>query len=899
MRSRKDIYSSYSYIMSKVGRPDVWRLMFALYLMATVSPPSMAADYNLRLRTDNVPDFTDIESLVHSVTDQWQTPQEKCIAIWSLNRQSRRQTSCATEGGRLIWDPILHYNSYGTLNCGIVSSLNSACWKQLGYKTRYIQLGDHTVCEVSWDGGKKWHMFDSSMSFFCYNHDGEVASCKEIEESHACELSGGVSEPGHYYLYHGAPQCVSHLGGDAWRKASDRPVEFDRTLKNGADSFTDGFEPDSPYTEYARYGHRYRLGLLPHQTYTRFWQPLELVPAYESSYAAIQCYRPSGGKRRDPKDMTNMRGNGMWDFEPIFDESDCTELFYQDSKIELRGKDGNGPKLHPTTAGELASVVFEVSAANVITSLRISGAGYRQQETDHLRLLVSRDAGINWQEVWKSSEVGAQEIRLNLLAEVAGVTECLVKVEMMAVDDKVDAGLDSLKLTTVTQLNRRTLPKLTLGSNLVTLTADEQAECVFLWPMLKEGVCRETLFEHHNLHCGDGAERFYAATLGPAENGEEGYATWRIELPTDVTGATIGVVATNKSSKSYVAVQTSFDGLDYREILRKSSDSPPYDKQEIYEFDKKDVPAGVREFYVRSTFKTETGAGTYNKPGLQDLSISVQHEPRNRELQPVEITYHWIEHREAGDVERSHTEIVESMPHEYKINTAGYRDPTMLSVRMRLANANEQYSLGYSDDNDVGGAYEQTKVVYAWGKNLAFQKPYSTSRPSSEDSRNPDTDGTELTNGKIIAATPDVFRDAVQPATAFWSSSEAVTFIVDLGEPEEIAGVRVSTHQPNDRFCHPAEVRVATSTDGETWHDAGIIKHADLWNTSADYEPWEHDDDPEYDPLPARGRLAYSFPLVIDKRISGRFVRFTCHPQAGHGMGLAEFQVFDDVRVTP
>ena len=88
------------------------------------------------------------------------------------------------------------------------------------------------ITEVSWDGGQSWHLFDSSMSFFCYNHAGEVASCEEIMESHACELSGGKSEPGHHYLYHGAPQCVSHTGPDGWRCASDQPVAYKRTLRN-------------------------------------------------------------------------------------------------------------------------------------------------------------------------------------------------------------------------------------------------------------------------------------------------------------------------------------------------------------------------------------------------------------------------------------------------------------------------------------------------------------------------------------------------------------------------------------------------------------------------------------------------------------------------------------------
>jgi hypothetical protein len=171
------------------------RLPLVLILLAMISLglPGLAsgAAYNLHLTTDNGPDYTDMASFVRSVTEPWETPQDKCIAIWRWGRRGRRQTSNANEEGRLIWDPILHYNSYGTMNCGVISGLNIASFLQLGYRARYIQLGDHTVSEVSWDQGRTWHMLDSSMSFFCYNHAGQIASCQDILESHACALSEG------------------------------------------------------------------------------------------------------------------------------------------------------------------------------------------------------------------------------------------------------------------------------------------------------------------------------------------------------------------------------------------------------------------------------------------------------------------------------------------------------------------------------------------------------------------------------------------------------------------------------------------------------------------------------------------------------------------------------------
>jgi hypothetical protein len=177
------------------------------------------------------------------------------------------------------------------------------------------------------------------------------------------------------------------------------------------------------------------------------------------------------------------------------------------------------------------------------------------------------------------------------------------------------------------------------------------------------------------------------------------------------------------------------------------------------------------------------------------------------------------------------------------------------------------------------------------------------SRPSSPESRNPDADGRELTNGIIIPPTDYVtsgnYAPVVRDATAFWEGGDPLTVTVDLGRSQGIAAVRVSTHQPNEKYCHPRSVEVEVSEDGETWEPVGTIHHDDLWKPPADYEPWEHDDDPSYANLPASGRLAYSYPLIFEKPVAGRFVRFVFTPLEGRGPGISELQVFDAVTTTP
>ena len=155
------------------------------------------------------------------------------------------------------------------------------------------------------------------MSVFCYDHDGAVASCDQIKQSHACDLSGGKSEPGHYYFYHYAPQCGSHPG----RRAGDAPPT--------SRSATSGRSPPgpprtwaiSPWTATARWpgiGHRYVLNLRPYESYTRYWGPLD-NPAHASDRPKEPDYFRPMADGSDPDDqhgLHNIRGNGRWLFQP-------------------------------------------------------------------------------------------------------------------------------------------------------------------------------------------------------------------------------------------------------------------------------------------------------------------------------------------------------------------------------------------------------------------------------------------------------------------------------------------------------------------------------------------------------------------------------------------------------
>jgi hypothetical protein len=650
----------------------------------------------------------------------------------------------------------------------------------------------------------------------------------------------------------------------------------------------------------ARHGHRYTLNLRAHQSYTRFWVPLD-HGHLNGTNKSPDYFRPlPNGKEPDGQEtICNLRSNGEWVFEPDLTARDCEQLFYDASGIEWTR---SSPRLRGIQAGVTHSVIFQISAANIITSMRLEAEGICAHSSDLLKISVSRHAGIRWQEVWTSTNSGPQNIRLQLRDEVGGTPFCWVKVEMLAAKNTADVGLNSLKVTTTTLVNRLTLPALTLGSNIVQLHADEPAETVELWPFLHDNLHKETVFAEDNVFSAKEPDGMYKATLGSGVNHKACSATWRVQAPSDILDISYTVIATSHGDKQWVSLQHSWEGEHFTEFHRHQDDGFPLDRRIERVFRGTEVPKSARQACFRAVFFTPSGAGTYTMAGIQDLLIRIHHRSRTETFKPFEVTYNWTEHRQAGDVTRSHTERVTQLPWRYTVNVAGKRDPSMNWVRLNLCGFSPERKArryGYSDGVNVGPGCEPRKVIYRWGKNRALGAPYTTSRPSSVDSKNPDSGGRELTNGKIIAPTGDVVDQSVQAATAFWEFGEPVTFVVDLGSNQPVAAVRVSTHQPNARFCHPKHVTVAVSSDAQNWKEAGMIQHDDLWNPPGDYEPWEYDQGWKYSSLPSGGRLAYSFPLVFKDQASARYVRFTCTPLEGKGFGLSELQVFDNIEVKP
>jgi hypothetical protein len=868
---------------------------------------AQASVHDIHLYTDSTPDYVSIEDFVATATSAWDEPEDQAIALWRWMVRSHLQTSRTEEDGAPIWDPIRFYGSYSNSNCGYKASFLTAFVTTKGgdWRHRYIELSDHTVAEVSWDAGATWHMFDASMVTYARRHDGAIASCADIATATSCALSDfwGASgdEPGHLYLYHAAPECMtnppdpdqSHDLGypSGYRKAADNPVPFSRTLRNGADSYLSGFQVQEAFT-HIRKGWRNRLHLHPGQTYTRYWEAL----GSGSEYARLTT------QGTDPNDAyypANIRSNGRWEIAPDFTTANVRGGWHQLTGLVHRDQDGgSGPTLRPGPGVDQAAAVVKIDGANVLTSAKVYLAGQRGSG-DQLTLEISRDAGCTWVQV-ASPAGGSFATWYDLPASlVGGSFEVLVRVRLEPDATRQDCGLDDLYVLATTQLNRMTLPRLQRGANRVRFASGPPQETLTLRPTLHAGA------QHHwsvsaasytGLTSQYEPNGYSTAIVVPTLADVPGSITWRIDAPSDLISATFGgsFLTRYSGSGDQVRLRYSWDGQDFTTATVFDAGTAPTWNDVLYA-NPGMVPSDARSIWLQYDVHSSVSASSQST-GIQDALMQVHHTPHDPAFAPVEVTWSWIEHRTGGNVSRQHTRVVTTYDETWDLNVAGYRDPTMQWVRVNLAGPGAIE--GYHDGIDVGPVadYDIVKISADWIDDLAFGRPYTVSRPAS--SSNPDTDGLELTDGVVIPPTDWHTSSYVQGQAAHWEGDAPLTMTVDLGSEQTVHALRVTTHQPNAQFGHAGTIAAFGLDDGGASTSLGVIQHDDIWSPSGDHLDWGYWRSEDFADLPAGGRLAHGYWLVLEAPVTASEIRLEILPLAGHGVGISEVQVFSGVSVS-
>lgn len=838
------------------------RLLRVFFAIALLVPTGIVAAevYNLKVVTDASPDYSDMDSMIHSIAGRWETPKDKVWAMFYWNHIARRQTMPMRLHGLALTDPIRQFNDYGHTMCSTIAGINCSIWDAMGYKARYWDITLHTVSEVFYDD--RWHMVDNSMSALYMLCDGQsIAGVEDIGREGACEASGGKTEPGHIARYH----CLNATSPNGFLTGAD-------TIRDLAQEYR-CFHPNGLKHRYYYYdwdrGHRYILNLRQGESYTRHYRSLSKDRDH---------YVPNGGK--DPEaanERYRIRGNGVWTFRPDLTAAGLDRAVYQKQGI-VAGAGG----LQPARSGVPGIAVFKTQSANVTTSQVIRAAVFRHSDEDQARISVSTNNGLKWTEVWKAETTGEIPVEFRLLDEVNGAYEVLVCVELFAKREPEDCVLKSFETETLTMLNSKTQPRLNLGRNVVYVGAGEQTDSIVFWPELQAGKHREMIVDEKNIastpkHPG------YQGTVHPKVAGEDAYLVYRLDAPRDLTKLTFGGRFYNRARGSRCELLYSLDGKTWTTAWSLTDTQPPWD---VIHYETVDLPKGHNAVWIKYLMNTSDPS-----PGgcsLYAVRMEANHLPADAAFQPIDVTFHWSE-RQADRtlVERSHTQRVDKLPLKYTINVGGADHPVMNWMRINTAGAVPDVKYGYSDGKEVGGK----KSVGQWatyGNNLAVGKSYNCSAPSETNWGAGDPEGAKLTDG---VAGPPYAGGTSYRCAALWKAGTHPVITLDLGEPADCAAFGMNFHGYPWWDALQGEVKdeveVFTSLNGKDYTSQGLLETDLRWKGLPVNHMW-----PDEEKI-----TGHTFRRIPERPVRARYVQYRISNQ--RIFACTELEVLDAIRFEP
>jgi len=840
-------------------------LVVSLVIIVPTLQTATAQVCNVKVVTDANPDYYDMPSMIRSITAPWSTPEEKCWAMFYWNHIARRQTSPMILHGMELTDPIRQFNDYGYMMCSTIAGANCAIWHNMGMKVKFWDISLHTVSECSYGG--RWHMYDNSMSAIYTLCDGKtIAGVEDIGKEGACAASGGKTEPGHVAKYH----CLNATSNNGFLTGADCPRDLAQEYRC--------FKPSGLKYRWYYYnwdwGHRYILNLRERETYTRY---------YHSLGDEAKFYVPNGGK--DPESVNRryrIRGNGVWSFKPVLTPGDYKKYVHTSSNVKAIRPNG----LQPAAPGEAAEVVFKVQSANVATCQTIKASVFRKTDDDAVTIAVSTNNGLTWTDVWKAQSTGRVSLKLDLLDEVNGAYEILVKVTLVAKTSPGDARLDAIELETGTMLNSKTQPQLRLGKNTVHVGTGDQSDSIVFWPDLQGDRYRAYVADEKNI-ATRAKHQGYTGVMHAAEPAKEAYVVYRLDAPTDITRVAYGGRFYNRAPEAQIRLSHSFDGgKSWRTSYTLDDTEPAWDVIHYETVD--DVPAGARSVLLK--YRLEASQAGSSACSIYSIRMEANHRPVAPGFRPIEVTFCWDEVQpDRSLVRRSHTQRIEKAPLRYTINVGGEDHPVVHSLRVNLAGVVPKPRYGYLDGRDIGGQ----KFVDRWvtyGHNLLEGKTYKVSVPPAGQWEGSDPEGTKLTDG--VVGSSYAGGTAMRHACAWDQKSGRPTITVDMEKPQKLGVFRI--HLTAGWPWWDAlqgevkdEVEVFSSLDGETYTSHGKFK-MDL----------RRKDIPINHLLPDEETArAWNFEKILDRPVRARYVRFEITPK--RILGVTEVQAFDRIDYKP
>ncbi|PCJ58136.1 MAG: hypothetical protein COA79_14045 [Planctomycetota bacterium] len=419
---------------------------------------------NFKIINDKAPDNSSLKSIVDSVTKGLETNDQKAIAIYNYMMFITYHRKYPREKGGVATLKV--FNTYGWSLCGGLHTMESALWRELGWKWRYLGWKGHTTTEAFYDN--KWHYLDVFLKFYTWKKDPNakggkvIASQQDILESPSLALTD---------IVHNKARGVSYFRDNQFKLINDEPnwmapallvcgdtakgvVQGVKTKKNrGSPTSWAGINFDTgDYKSDVNLNSGMKLNLMWSKIEgAHWWFPSRKEVPQHSCNDKDYRNSPSLGPLLEPyrsvfKGKGRSYANGILSFSPIINSSLLKSVFKHENVIV------NSGVLKPINADEPAFITIRFDSPYVMSKAKGTIDNVTEAE-------ISTNNGKSF-----------QKIMLNDFSKnIGGKYNCLLKIP-------VTKEVKNISIEIITQINRCSLPFLSPGENNLTVSKDASSK---------------------------------------------------------------------------------------------------------------------------------------------------------------------------------------------------------------------------------------------------------------------------------------------------------------------------------------------------------------------------------------------------------------------------------------
>ena len=390
---------------------------------------------NPRLTVNGRYDWYSREAMAAEVTRDCETDEEKAFALWRLFRETRYQMG---NGDPSTLHPVRYLNVYGYGICGHTAAAFVSLCESAGLRARVYEIWHHTVSEVFYDGG--WHMLDANAKYFYPTWDNRtVASVEQLEQD---------------------PSLVRRCFAPGKRPR----LSFAQWYATSLDNYIEHGYDNQMYRDYSM-----AITLRPGEKLIRWWEPRG------------KFY--GRGWRHTPV----LYANGQIVYRPDLASEAFRESISRGGRNPFNmtsvAADGQQPRLHvlrkhDSVYGKPSSWWVDVRSPYTMVGGRLRARLHKGGSSRYDRLALTLSAGegrLYRKRIWQADGAGNFELELDLnehfqRENVPPIYRYGLQLEAMAAmggDPPVQSGVDELELVTDIQVAPKSLPALSLGTNVV------------------------------------------------------------------------------------------------------------------------------------------------------------------------------------------------------------------------------------------------------------------------------------------------------------------------------------------------------------------------------------------------------------------------------------------------